>query len=136
MRRPPSRTVCAGSGWIRRTVLTHGRRDHYGAAQELADRHGSEVLAHRAEASYVRGEEPVPEPVPHAWERPLYVHALTVTEAPPTRVDQELGDGDELSFGDGARVVHSPGHTPGSIGVHPPGHGVLFTGGSVAGWAG
>ncbi|WP_406492121.1 MBL fold metallo-hydrolase [Streptomyces sp. NBC_00846] len=34
--------------------------------------------------------------------------------------------------GSGARVVHSPGHTPGSIGVHLPHHGVLFTGDCVA----
>ncbi|WP_250293723.1 MBL fold metallo-hydrolase [Streptomyces atroolivaceus] len=118
---------------IRRIVLTHGHRDHYGAAQELADRHGARILAHRLDAPAVRGEEPVPDPVLHDWERPLYTHALTVPEVPPTRVDRELEDGDELPFGGGARVVHSPGHTPGSIGVHLPRHDVLFTGDAVAG---
>jgi glyoxylase-like metal-dependent hydrolase (beta-lactamase superfamily II) len=29
-------------------------------------------------------------------------------------------------------VVHAPGHTPGSIGIHLPRHGVLFTGDAVA----
>ncbi|MFD9571351.1 MBL fold metallo-hydrolase [Streptomyces sp. NPDC059982] len=29
--------------------------------------------------------------------------------------------------------LHAPGHTPGSIGVHLPAHGVLFTGDCVAG---
>ncbi len=37
-----------------------------------------------------------------------------------------------LPFGDGARVVHAPGHTAGSIAVHLPLHGVLFTGDTVA----
>lgn len=117
---------------IRRIVLTHCHRDHVGAAEELADRYGAEVLAHRLDAPVVRGERPVPEPVLLDWEVPLYEHGLTVPPAPPTRVDHELEDGDEIGFGDGAVVVHAPGHTDGSIGIHLPRHGVLFTGDCVA----
>ncbi|WP_260147485.1 MBL fold metallo-hydrolase [Streptomyces sp. CEV 2-1] len=51
----------------------------------------------------------------------------------PTRVDRELCDGSMIDFGGGATVIHSPGHTPGSIGLHLPAHGVLFTGDCVAG---
>ncbi|MEV4331295.1 MBL fold metallo-hydrolase [Streptomyces sp. NPDC049597] len=118
---------------LRRIVLTHCHRDHVGAAGELAARYGAEVLAHRLDAPVVRGEAPVPEPVLLDWEVPLYEHGLTVPPAPPTRVDRELEDGDVLDFGGGARVVHSPGHTDGSIGVHLPHQGVLFTGDCVAG---
>ncbi|MFF3016814.1 MBL fold metallo-hydrolase [Streptomyces sp. NPDC057939] len=118
---------------LERIVLTHCHRDHVGAAGELAARWGAEVLAHRLDAPVVRGEQPVPEPVLLDWEVPLYAHGLTVPEAPPTPVDRELEDGEVLPFGGGAVVVHSPGHTPGSIGVHLPGHGVLFTGDCVAG---
>ncbi|MET9514276.1 MBL fold metallo-hydrolase [Streptomyces sp. NPDC002994] len=118
---------------IRRIVLTHCHRDHVGAAQELAERYGAEIVAHRLDAPVIRGEQPVPEPVLLDWERPLYAHGLTVPPAPATRVDREAEDGDLLGFGDGARVVHSPGHTDGSIAVHLPHHGVLFTGDCVAG---
>ncbi|MFE7581872.1 MBL fold metallo-hydrolase [Streptomyces gardneri] len=117
---------------LRRIVLTHCHRDHVGAAQELADRHGAEILAHRLDAPVVRGEAPVPEPDLLDWELPLYEHGLTVPVAPPTRVDREVEDGEELGFGDGAVVVHTPGHTPGSLAVHLPRHGVLFTGDTVA----
>ncbi|MEU6019307.1 MBL fold metallo-hydrolase [Streptomyces sp. NPDC047515] len=120
-------------GRIGRIVVTHGHRDHYGAAQELADRYGAEILAHRLDAPAIRGEVEIADPVLLDWERPLYEHALTVPVAPPTRVDRELADGDEIAFGSGARVVHCPGHTPGSIGIHLPHHGVLFTGDCVAG---
>ena len=50
----------------------------------------------------------------------------------PPRIDRELTDGDELSFGDGAVAVAVPGHTPGSIAIHLPGHQVLFTGDAAA----
>jgi glyoxylase-like metal-dependent hydrolase (beta-lactamase superfamily II) len=117
---------------IRRIVITHGHRDHYGAAQELADRHGAEIIAHALDAPVIRGERPVPEPDLLDWELPLWEHGLTCPDAPRTRVDREVTGGEVLPFGDGARVVHAPGHTAGSIALHLPRHGVLFTGDSVA----
>ncbi|MFD9081509.1 MBL fold metallo-hydrolase [Streptomyces erythrochromogenes] len=117
---------------LERIVLTHCHRDHVGAAGELAARWGARVLAHRLDAPVIRGERPVPEPVLLDWEIPLYAHGLTVPEAPPTRVDRELEDGDPLDFGGGAYVVHAPGHTDGSICIHLPEHGVLFTGDCIA----
>ncbi|GGT59698.1 MBL fold metallo-hydrolase [Streptomyces purpureus] len=119
-------------GNLRRIVLTHCHRDHVGSAGELAGRYGARILAHRLDAPVIRGEAPVPEPDLLDWEIPLYEHGLTVPEAPPTPVDRELEDGDVLDFGGGAVVVHTPGHTDGSIGVHLPRHGVLFTGDTVA----
>ncbi|CAM5235511.1 MBL fold metallo-hydrolase OS=Streptomyces microflavus OX=1919 GN=HUT09_02435 PE=4 SV=1 [Streptomyces microflavus] len=82
----------------------------------------------------IRGELPVPEPDLLDWERPLYEQTgSTVPEAPPTRVDREVAGGEVLPFGGGARVVHAPGHTPGSIALPiRRRHGVLFTGDCVA----
>lgn len=47
-------------------------------------------------------------------------------------MDREVEDGDTLDFGGGAMVGAVPGHTDGSIAVHLPGPGLLFTGGAVA----
>jgi glyoxylase-like metal-dependent hydrolase (beta-lactamase superfamily II) len=52
--------------------------------------------------------------------------------APPVPVASELVDGDVLDFGGGAEVLAVPGHTEGSIAIHLPRHGVLFTGDTIA----
>ena len=53
-------------------------------------------------------------------------------DAEPADVDQEVS-GDEIEIaGENARVVHLPGHTPGSIGVFMPKSRVLFTGDASA----
>jgi len=58
-------------------------------------------------------------------------------DAEPAGVDQELHDGDEIEIaGETARVLHLPGHTPGSIGIFMPKSRVLFTGDAAASLSG
>ncbi len=68
------------------------------------------------------------------WEVPIHqrVSAGLPDTAPPVPVDRELVDGDVLDFGGGAEILAIPGHTEGSIAIHLPRHGVLFTGDTVA----
>ncbi|WP_309095696.1 MBL fold metallo-hydrolase [Streptomyces sp.] len=120
---------------VRRIVLTHFHEDHAGGAAEFAALSGAEVLAHRLDAPFVRGDAPGPEPVFEDWERPLHERALRLLPAGdfarPAEVT-ELAGGEVLDIGGGARVVHVPGHTDGSVALHLPAHGVLFTGDTVA----
>lgn len=119
-------------GALRRIVLTHWHEDHTGSAAELAARHGAEVLAHRLEAPVVRGDRAGAPPVLEDFEVPIRAALPPLPPAPPCRVDREVEDGDVLDFGGGGVVVSVPGHTDGSIALHLPGPGVLFTGDAVA----
>lgn len=83
---------------VQAILVTHGHPDHSGAAPALARALGIPVYLHPADA-------------PRA--------GLPAT--------QPLGDGDEIRFGGASlRVIHTPGHTPGSVCLF--GGGCLFSG--------
>jgi len=89
-------------------VQTHGHADHVQALPELREKLGVPVAAHPDD------EYPVP-------------------------IDRELADGDDISFGErSAKVLHTPGHTPGGICLLVGGHLVsgdtLFPGGPGNTW--
>lgn len=114
--------------------MTHGHVDHIGSAAELREATNAQVLAGAGDAAAIRAGAAVAPPVFEDWEVPIYqrVSVGLPDTAPPVPVDQELGDGDVLDFGGGAEVLAIPGHTDGSIAIHLPRHGVLFTGDTVA----
>jgi glyoxylase-like metal-dependent hydrolase (beta-lactamase superfamily II) len=120
---------------VRHLVLTHFHGDHAGAAAAVAAWGDVQVLAHHADAPFLRGDAPGPAPELTDWERPIFDQVtaqLPAAPVAPVRVDRELGDGDDLGFGDGALLVAAPGHTPGSAAVYLPGPRVLIAGDTIA----
>lgn len=129
---PAIATAVQGLGKLRRVILTHFHDDHTGSAAEIGSWPGVTVLAHGADAPIIRGERPGPLPDFTEFERELHARvAYGLPPAPPARVDVELDGGEELDIGGGARVLHVPGHTDGSIALHLADR-VLFTGDVIA----
>ncbi|CAO5235128.1 MBL fold metallo-hydrolase [Frankia sp. AgKG'84/4] len=119
---------------VRQLVLTHFHHDHVGAANEVAAWGDVVICAHRDDAAVIRGRVAGAPPVLLDWERPIFEQANAggIVQAAPVRVDRDLDDGDTLEFGGGAQAVAAAGHTPGSVAIHLPEDGVLFTGDTVA----
>ena len=95
-------------------VLTHGHSDHIAALYDIQQHTGAEVAIHAADADFLEGRGSFS----------MMFGISYKTPGPPNRL---LHDGDIVSAGGiELTVVHTPGHTPGSICLL--GDDMVFTG--------
>jgi glyoxylase-like metal-dependent hydrolase (beta-lactamase superfamily II) len=106
--------------------LTHGDIDHMGSAAALQAASGARIVAHAADVPLVEGRAGR-ELGPVAG-RGLYdglFNWLIRRTYRPVAVDRAVQEGDELGEW---QVVHTPGHTAGSISFYHPARGLILVG--------
>jgi glyoxylase-like metal-dependent hydrolase (beta-lactamase superfamily II) len=96
-------------------VITHAHLDHVGGLRELQRYIDAPTAVHAADAVAVTSVEPLPNPFRHRAAAALTDPVLRRLDPGPARVDLLLEDGDVIPGTQDMRVVHMPGHTPGSI---------------------
>jgi glyoxylase-like metal-dependent hydrolase (beta-lactamase superfamily II) len=105
---------------VRRVVCTHGHPDHAGSASAFADL-GIEVNIHPADAANLDIG------ISDAVRRPSRGRIFAAMTPPLARFTP-LEDGAVLPVLGGLEVIHTPGHTPGSVCLFAPRDGTLFVG--------
>lgn len=90
---------------VRHLLLTHGHIDHIFGCAYFSERYGQSFWMHPADRPFLE-------------QAPQQAQAFGVSiDAPPVPDDAHLlGEGDTVSFGSVTlEVLHTPGHSPGSI---------------------
>jgi glyoxylase-like metal-dependent hydrolase (beta-lactamase superfamily II) len=110
--------------WI---LVTHAHADHIGGVPGLVRRLDAGVIAHRAEVPYLEGEADMPT-TSWLWKAVRWLGDLLPARDTGIRVVRGLEDGEVLNLLGGLRVIHTPGHTPGSMSLYQAERGILFCG--------
>ena len=110
-------------------ILTHSHPDHVGAAKAVKETTGCSVAAHAAERSWIEDVDL------QARERPVPGFKSLVGGS--VKVDRALQDGEILVLRNGSsgslkvEVIHTPGHSSGSISLWLPDERALLTADAV-----
>ncbi len=98
-------------------ILTHCHFDHVGAVPEIVKATGAKVAMHERDAAILHKDAAA---------------AIFNAQQAQFDVDIVLKDGEIIDLGDiSLQVIHTPGHTPGSICLYDKESKVLFTGDTV-----
>jgi glyoxylase-like metal-dependent hydrolase (beta-lactamase superfamily II) len=108
---------------ISRIVLTHCHIDHVGSAHELVRLTNAKVAVHQEDADFVAGNKPLPRPKGAAGM--LLKASSFFFRFKPVQSDILLKENDKVGS---LTVIHTPGHTPGSISLLDSARKVLFVG--------
>jgi glyoxylase-like metal-dependent hydrolase (beta-lactamase superfamily II) len=116
-----------------RVLLTHGHGDHYEGCGELDRRLGTRASIHAADARLIveTGDAVLYRELDRAYPG-LFPVPAELRPSPPAAA--LLAEGDVVELGERRlRVLHTPGHTEGSLCFLEEARGILFSGDTVSG---
>ena len=106
---------------VRHLLLTHGHIDHVFGCHHFADRYGA--------GADFGGWQMHPADGPLLQNAPVQGEMFGVRVDPPPPAARDLAEGDEIALGDAMlRVLHVPGHSPGSVAFYDEAGGQLISG--------
>ena len=111
---------------LKHILVTHSHPDHVGGTLPIVRKTGAAIVAHRHETKRNGRNELSLGYTGMLGSTPVSIPLLT-----PTPVDTLVEDGDTLSLHGGVRVIHTPGHTRGSVCFLLEESKILFTGDTV-----
>jgi glyoxylase-like metal-dependent hydrolase (beta-lactamase superfamily II) len=119
---------------VRALILTHGDTDHIGFAAQLSREKGIPAYLHPADADRARLEVKKPRsgwgPMKAGPMASFLWYSAREGGLRPRPVGElrPAEDGQVLDAPGSPRIIHVPGHTPGSVAVHVPAADALFLG--------
>lgn len=109
-------------------VITHHHPDHTGALSDVSRRSGADIAAHETESDFLSQTQRPPNPFAYRIMSAVTNPLVGYFYGRPVVVDHKLSDRDRLPIDHNVRVVHTPGHTEGSITLLSEEHGWLMVG--------
>ena len=122
---------------VRAVVLTHGDTDHIGFAERLRRERGVPVYVHSLDAARARGEIKKRTsgwgPIKLGALASFLVYSVRHGALRITSLSEVVTfeDGATLDVPGSPRVIHLPGHTPGSAALHVPAVDAVFVGDAI-----